>query len=175
MIAYGYDNNGFFTGEVNMQKNPRNDGFLLPSRSTLIPIPENMRIDQETKFNLDTQEWEIVPNNKYIEEKLSEKNDKGISRYKLDVNGYAVEKTEEEYLNETVAAEKLLNLYDSALRGELISNLAKQILYVVIDHNYVNKFNAQQIDALQASFAPIENLLRADRPFHAKPLTEAVS
>jgi hypothetical protein len=96
MKAYGYDNNLVYTGEVEMQRNPRGEGYLQPASSTLITPPE-LEENQSAKFNIDSNSWEIIPNEEFNAEKLELRDEIGILTYELDENGFAKLKSVESY------------------------------------------------------------------------------
>ncbi len=174
MYAYGYDKNFVYTGMVKMQKNPRGEGFLLPANATMIHIDFDLYDGISAKFDIEKTQWSKTPDITYVQSKLSEVDELGVSKFCLDENGYVFEKDEALYLEERAKSKLNYELSESILRGGAIATLSKNILCLVIDHNYSSSFTAEQINNLQTTFTNIEKLLRDDRPFHAKPLIAAV-
>jgi hypothetical protein len=69
MIAYAYDKNGYYVGEITMQKNPRplpdlSDEFLLPAKATLV-TPHAVAANKENKW--DGSAWITVPSRAWIQ------------------------------------------------------------------------------------------------------------
>lgn len=170
MYAYGYDENGYFTGLVDMQKNPRGGGHLLPAHATEEKVPSDIPVHQIAKWNGET--WDLVAHPGYVAEKLNYRDDLGICPYEVGEDGYIKDKAN--YESERVEKETILELEISLNNGARIAVLSDNILNLMIDHNYSNKFNGEQITQIQTQFATIEKLLKDKRPFHAKALIDAV-
>lgn len=172
--VYGYDEAGYFTGRIEMQRNPRGEGYLVPAKSTEKEIPENMKEGQTCKYDHEIKEWHLVPDSIYVKEKLEEKDEIEICPYDLDIDGYIKNKDLVKYEAEKKEAKFQKDILNDLLLGEAISNLSNGIIYLMIAHNYSNKFNAEQITQIQSQFSDIDKLLKDKRPFHAKALIKNV-
>src|SRR5574343_122362 len=65
MLAYGYDEQGYFTGAGHCQPDPLVPGnFLVPGSSTLEPIPAFNPMTEEPMW--DGTEWQLVPSRVYL-------------------------------------------------------------------------------------------------------------
>lgn len=95
----------------------------------------------------------------------------------------AVEESREFVLNqnkvdakeaEAQAAQKEAERKAKADLGRRSRQLSDEILDYIAGHNMQLNITAEDIDALQQTFGTIEALLRANRPFSARPLIEAI-
>jgi hypothetical protein len=173
MEAYGYNQDFIFTGMVTMQLNPRGGGYLLPANATEIPTPSDIPVNYLAKFDFNLKEWALVLDPAYVEMKLNEVDEYNIKTHELNELGEPVLRVGLDYAEEIEKFISDQKFIMSLSRGGAISALSKNILNLVIDHNYSNAFTAEEITQMQATFGTIEGLLRADRPFHAKPLIVA--
>jgi hypothetical protein len=61
MIAYSFDINGKYTGQVVMQADPMNPGeFLMPAMATNKAPPTGLAENSFAKFDYNKNDWEIV-------------------------------------------------------------------------------------------------------------------
>lgn len=101
MEFYSYNEEFIFCGTVRPQKNPRSEGYLKPARCTSV-LPPTLEIGKLALFDEESETWSIIPDEKYNEVKLYEKNDDGINLFKLDENGFLINRSDEE-INEDLS------------------------------------------------------------------------
>lgn len=134
MIAYTYDSDGYFSGVVQCQKDPKNLGeYLNPINSTKIQPPEqnSYSADQTPIFNIDQQKWLLV------ESKAKKENDRvlletynhvGVQLYEQDENGKVVLRDQKQVESETEILEKeeLINTAENQMNSNIFE-YAKQV------------------------------------------------
>jgi hypothetical protein len=131
MIVYTYDNSGYYLGQTQAKKNPRNpQKYLIPMNSTEIapPNPSEYTADKIPVFNKVSNEWELVDSPLYLstqEALLEEVNSVGVKLYELDVNGKVILRDQEEVDSETELKNKIHQARDKKLEIEIdIANKA---------------------------------------------------
>ena len=127
-IAYGFNEKGYFTGIVPMQRNPiRKTEFLAPSNATLVQPPTGYTEEQQPMFNEDLQVWLLVESEYKINldaEKLQLVDEYGVHLYEEDMDGNIIQRPVE----------------DVQADGELIiKEIAIRELKNVMDSNIINK------------------------------------
>lgn len=94
MIAYQYDQDGYFVGVISCQKNPiKKSEYLLPVNSTFVQPPTGYTEDKIPVFNNDLGQWVLVSSPLKIQENLNLlklTNEFGVSLYFSDDEGNAV-------------------------------------------------------------------------------------
>lgn len=154
-IAYGFSENGYFTGIVPMQRNPLKLGdFLLPSNATLVAPPTGYTEDKQPKFNQDLGTWVLVESEYKLAldaEKLQLTNEYGVSLYEEDIQGGAV-------LRDSAEVDAETNIIIKSRQIDELKN--------VMDANIINKAfeltGATSIDSASAFFQGYT--LRASSP-----------
>ena len=97
MIVYGYDDNGFYQGEIVAQPSPLEAGKYLIPRNATTEKPLDLEENKENKW--DGSKWVLVDSRAYLEErrvereeKLAEKNSWGVKLYEADGDWYKARK-----------------------------------------------------------------------------------
>lgn len=144
-IAYGYNSQGYFTGVIPMQRNPFKAGeFLLPAMATLVEPPTGYTEDQQPKFNLDTEQWELVESQykKALDaEKMQLTNEYGVNLYEDDGLGNVILRDNAEVQSEV----------DEIIKQNQLADIKN-----TMDNNIVNKAfeltGASSIESASAFF-----------------------
>lgn len=58
-IAYQYNEEGYYVGETECQRDPRRNQPLIPRNATKIP-PLEFKENELLKFDINKQEWQII-------------------------------------------------------------------------------------------------------------------
>jgi len=148
-IAYGFNEKGYFTSPIPMQKNPFKQGeYLVPSNATLIEPPDasSYSADKLPLFNEDSKTWELVDSPAKIADdnaKLEVVNDWGVCLYERDSSGNVVLRDVQEVDSETTQISTQFNNEQS------LKNLKETMDGAIIQKSF-EMTGASSIESAQA-------------------------
>lgn len=123
MQVFGYSDEGFYSGPVHCQPNPKRPGqFLMPSRSTMLEPPTSVTEGKRLKFSEELNQWVEVDDESFLfaQEKIvnTSYNEYGVLTKEI-VNGKAKDRKPEKIQADTTKVQwsRLRSLRDAKIRN----------------------------------------------------------